>query len=883
MKPLTKLFRSVRAILQKQKLNQELDEELQFHIRPQTEENIRTGMRPEAARCAARRKFGWVENIKENCRDVRRVKWIEDALIDVRYGTRILARNPGYTVVGVLTLALAIGASTAVFSVINAFILNPVPLPTQDRLIEINTTYATHDYNQGICPLAYEVLEQHPELIERLATYENDSMEIPGDEFVEEIYGGKVTPSFFVIIGIHPLLGRPFLEQEGRPGQRQLLIISHAFWEERFGKAADVIGRTLTCKDGMFQIVGVMPAHFQFPYRRVPYALDRPIQYWRPFQASSAEIAKSSNRHEPVGRIFARLPARTARTQAQAFLDILSKRLEKELPESYKELYKGLALRVRPLRDSFVDPSVRRTLWILMGAIGFVLLIASANMANLQLARAEPRTREISVRMAMGAGRGRILRQCLTESLLISAAGGVLGLVVAFWGSKAMALLVPSYVPVMRALSIDAGVLGCTAILTGGAGIVFGLYPAWQMARLSLGESLKESIQMTSTGGSRPWFRNGLIVGEVALAMVLSVGGALMLNSVLRLLRQDPGFDSRNLVRIEVRIPRVLFADDELRKLRFQELADRFAAMPGCTAVGTSSGRAGYGINVTPEGDNRPIFVSSKCVGVGKNDWFRTLRVPLIEGRWFEEADASQGQWSVIVNQRLARLFWPGESAVGKKIPGMHQQVVGVVGDFEEWRGSKERAPTIYEPFERVGAMVSTFYVRSILDQASLRQSVRQAVRGAFPATTEPEIEWMEQALYASTYSHRLYAHFLCAFAAAGLFLAGVGVFGVLAYSATRRTREIGIRMALGSEKHQVVGLVMKQGARLIFWGLGIGLLASLGLTRLLESQLFEVRPIDPLSILVGATVLIGVGLLASYLPARRAAKVDPVVALRCE
>jgi putative ABC transport system permease protein len=562
---------------------------------------------------------------------------------------------------------------------------------------------------------------------------------------------------------------------------------------------------------------------------------------------------------------------------------VLSRQLENELPEESKTLYKGLALRIRPLRNSFVDASVQRTLWILMGAIGFVLLIACANMANLQLARAEPRTREVCVRMAMGAGRGRILRQCLTESLLLSLAGGVLGLVVAFWGSKAMVLLVPSYAPVMRALGIDATVLGCAFILAGGAGIVFGLYPAWRMARLSLGESLKESTQMTSAGGGRRWFRNGLIVGEVALAMVLSVGGALMLNSVLHLLRQEPGFDPENLARIEVRIPRVLFADDKLRKLRFQELADRLAAMPGCTAVGTSSGRGAYGVHITPKGDTRPVFFSEKCVGVGKNDWFKALRVPLIEGRWFEDADASRGQVSVLVNLRLARLFWPGQSAVGKKIPQLQLEVVGVVGNFEEWRGGKEPEPTLYEPFERVGSIISTFYVRSTLDQASLRQNVRQAVRGVFPPTTEPQIEWLEQALYASTYSHRLYAHFLCGFAAAGLFLAGVGVFGVLAYSVTRRTREIGIRMALGSEKHQIVALVMRQGARLLLGGLGIGMLASLGLTRLLESQLFEVRPIDPLSILVGATVLIGVGLLASYLPARRAAKVDPVVALRSE
>lgn len=803
-------------------------------------------------------------------------------LQDIRYGFRMLVRNPAFTVVAALTLALGIGASTAMFSVVNTFILNPVPLASGNRLVEINEIDQAHSKRWRVSPQVYRNLESRPEIFEKMASFIYEVIDVPGDEFAESVLGCEVTPSFFEIFGIQPALGRIFHKAEGVPGNEDVVIISHSLWQSRFGGDNEIIGQKLNTSDRTstirtFTIVGVMPPHFQFPSRRT--------LYWRPFQFTSEVL----NSHRATGAnwwAIARLKAGVSREEAQVFLNALNQRLAADFPGTRE----SWTIRARPLRDFFVDPELQKTLWTLMGAIGFILLIACANLANLQLARTESRLREVSVRMALGARRRHILRQLLTETLLLSSLGGIGGVLISVWGVKILFCLVPSWSPLVRPMAIDQAMLLCALILSVATGITFGLFPAWYACRIQLCESLKESGPVTSASSSQRLFRSALVVGQVALAFVLLVGAALMIQSVMYVLRVNPGYDPTDVARINLtmRYGPVNSKDLQQRRSQFPALAERFAALPGTTAAGLMGDSFGWR-DWQVQGQEEPVTLREARVGVGHHDLFRAIRVPLREGRLFEQADIAEGQTSIIVNESLARLCWPGDSAVGKRIwwgtgaDTSVRTVVGVVGDYNEWGYDEDVEPTVYEPFEREGGGSVYFLVRTSLDPASLMQAARRDVKEILPNTYAPSIDWLEQVLWASTYSRRLYTHFLCAFGGVGLFLSALGVVGVLAYSVGCRRREIGIRMALGAQKHQVVGLIVGEGMRLVLGGAALGVLGALALTRTLENQLFGVRPIDPVSIVAGGCLLLSVGFLACYLPGRRAAQVDPLVALRYE
>ena len=799
---------------------------------------------------------------------------------DVRYGLRQLRKSPGFTVIAVLSLALGIGVNTAMFSVVNTFILNPVPLPEGNRLVEINEIDQTHNKMEHVSPKVYQNLKNHPEIFEKTASFAHGIIDVSAakGQFVERLFGCEVTPSFFDIFAAQPAIGRIFQKQEGFPGNDDVVIISHSLWQRRFDGTMEIIGQKLKAREKVYTIIGVMPSHFQFPSRKT--------LYWRPFQFSSKEWNDPMRSHLSNWWAIARLRRDVSQKKAQTFLDGLNERLLLDFPE----IQKDRIIRARPLRDFFIDPELQKTLWALMGVIGFVLLIACANLANLQLARTESRFKEVSVRMTLGAGRWHILRQFLTESLLLSLFGGFGSVLIATWGVKILSVLVPDWSPLLRPIVVDQSVLFFAILLSIATGILFGLFPAWSASRIQLGVSLKESGSTASTGSGRRLFRNTLVVGEVALSFVLLVGATLMIRSVVRMLRIDPGYNPTHLARVDLTALYGRRVDFDWERTAFPEFAECLNDLPGTTAVGLMSVKWAGSWNVA--GRAEPVESIVTQVGVGRLDPHRALGLALLEGRLFEQMDNTEGQTSVIVNESFARFCWPGESAVGKTIQGRWggdatirtRMVIGVVSDHKRWGSEDHPRPTVYEPFERDPVSEVHILVRTSLDPASLLQAVRREAREVLrDRTYVPSINWLEQVLWASTYSRRLYMHFLCAFGGAGLLLSGLGIVGVLAYSVNRRKREIGIRMALGAQSSDILKGVLGQGFKLTLVGLVIGLAGALAMTQVISSLLYDMSPTDPLTFGCVMLVLGLVALLASYIPARRAAEIDPMVALRDE
>src|SRR5262245_34859057 len=885
---LNKLKTKLRALLRKSEVERELDEELRHHIEQQTEQNIRFGMSPEEARQAALKSFGGVEQAKERSRDARGVRWVEDLWQDMRYGARMLMKNPGFTSIAVITLALGIGANTAIFSVVNGVLLRPLPYKDPQQLVMV---FAPRRLEQEfhISSGGFTVLRDQKQVFEQVAAFLPmlDSASITGDGDPEFLGGVTVSANLFTLLGVEAKYGRRFLPEEEKPGANRVVVLSHRLWQRRFGSEQKIVGRKISLNNEPYTVVGVMPPGFRFPLDSMFAGwIPGEIDIYIPLALTPEQMNNSKPQTLPV---IARLKSQLGIEQAQAEMAGVSARLKRRYPNTNIDE----SIRLAPYHQQIVGRA-RFALLVLLGAVGFVLLIACANVANLLLVRAAARRKEIAVRVALGAGRWRVIRQLLTESVQLALLSGLLALLLAFWGVGLLRTIIPENLPRADEIGIDGGVFGFTLLISLGAGILFGLIPAFQASRVNLNDALKDGGR--SSGGSvHNHLRNLLVVSEVALALALLIGAGLMLRSFIRLMSVDPGLDPRNVLTVDIRLSRNKYSRPQ-QAVFFQQLLERLRALPGIQAAGAVYPMPLSGMEEDlwfdiegqpppPPGEHR----SAGPRGVSPG-YFKAQGIQLLKGRVFTESDGGDTPPVVVINEAMARRYWPDQNPVGKRIAigrsngqPVWSEIIGVVKSVRHMALSEEPRSEVYIPFAQYPLAFMTLVARTDGAQLGYVVAVRSQVHAVDKDQPISNVRTMEERLASAVSQRRFNLILLAIFAGLALSLAAIGIYGVMSYLVSQRAHEIGVRMALGAQTGDVLRLVIRQGMALTLTGVLIGLITAFGLTRLLRNLLFDLSATDPLTFLVTALLLALVALLACYIPARRATKVDPLVALRCD
>jgi predicted permease len=894
---LSKLKTALRALLHRSRAESELEEELNYHIEQQTEQNICLGMNPEEARYAAQKAFGGVEQAKERSRDARGVRWIEEVWRDLRYGARTLLKKPGFTLIAVLTLALGIGANTAIFSVINATLLTS-PFQQSERLVFIHERRIAQGGLQGlIAPPNFFAWQEQNRSFERMAAYTDALFNLTGDGEPERVWGMITTPELFATLGVHPMLGRDFTAEDGAPDAPGGVTISHSLWQRRFGGARDIIGKAIRLDGGSQTVIGVMPPGFQFP--------DKKFEIWRTFNAPPEVRA---NRRFYYLTAIGRLKSVVTFAEARTEMDEIARRLERQFPDTNK----GHGVSLIAFEEAAVG-RVRPALYAFVAAVGFVLLIACVNVASLSLARAASRQREMALRASLGATRVAIVRQLLTESLLLAFAGGAIGLIVAACGVDLLVAAGAGKLPRLDQVEVDTNALAFTLAVSALAGIISGLLPALQLSRTNLINGLRDGGQNMSGSRNRSRALNGLVIAEVALALVLLIGAGLLIRSFARLLEVDPGFASENALAIDLSLNGERFANR--RHIFMEQLIARLASLPGVVAVGATSH-----LPLSGEEGARPFRVvgdAAKATGekliaeyrIVTPDYLRAMKIPLRAGRLFTAHDRNEyftvdgrrvdgypnrerGELDaagvVIINEALARRSFAGVNPLGRRIviedgQSREREIVGVVGDVRHFGLDVAATPELYLPYAQRPTPNQTLVIRAKSEPTALVAAVRQQVRSLDQDLPLYGVKTMENYLDESVAARRLNMLLVGVFAAVALILAAGGIYGVISQSVTERTREIGIRMALGARSQDVLRLVLRRGMTLALVGAGAGLICALALTWIMRSLLFGVSAIDPQTFGLTTITLILVALAACWIPARRATKVDPIIALHNE
>lgn len=879
----------LRSLFRRAQVDQELDDELRDHLERKTEEYIAKGMTPEQARRRVRVDLGGLEQTKEKCRDARGLNFLDTLPKDVRFGLRMLRRSPGFAATAILSLALGIGATTAIFTVVDRLLLRQLPFPTADRLVRIQSLIVGARRGTGVASypdfLDWRAQNQG---FDGMAAFETKDFTLIGPREPVHLQGGVVSAQLFSLIGVTPALGRGFLLKEDNPAEANgtdPVILSYGLWQREFGSDPSVLGRSIRLGNEPFTVVGVMPQMFQFPVQA------EPVELWTTIanEARGGANATTANRSAHFLDVIAILKRGVPLQKAQAEMVTIASALNKQHPEN-----KPRTVQIMPEIQAVVGP-LRTPLLVLLGTVACVLLIVCANVANLLLARAVGRHREMAVRAALGASRGRALRQLLTESLILGLLGGTAGVVLALGLVKLLVRLLPVVIPRLNSIGLDARLLGFTFVISLFTAILFGLAPALRVSKIDLIESLKESrAGSASRGRGGDGVRNALVISEVALASLLLPCAALLLQSFVHLTHADPGFDPHHVLTFQLDSPA-----GTQSLVFFRDVVTRISTLPGVSSASAvaSLPLTGDNIRSSMEIEGQPTATGSRHsvnFNVVAPNYLHTVGIAVVAGRDFTEHDDAKSTPVVIVNRALASRFFPHQDPIGRHIrPGVGngyppgeppmREIVGVIGDVEQTVVGAEPAPEVYAPLAQSPFGTMFVVVRAAIDPQVIVEPARLQVASVNKDVPLYHVKTLDQYFDESVAVPGFVAFLVSTFAGLALLLASVGVYGVMSYTVVRATHEIGVRVALGAKQTDVLKLIVGQGARLTLIGLAIGVVGALALTRLLSSLLYGVKATDLRTFLFVSLVLTVVAFIASYIPARRAMKVDPIIALRCE
>ncbi len=888
MKWLNVLRDRIRALRRRDNVIDDIDREMRSHVELQVEANVRSGMSPEEAREKAMSSFGNINRAVDAAYDVKGGGLFETLAQDIRYGMRMLANHKAFTSIAVVTLALGIGANSAIFSVVNELLLSPLPYRNADRIVTMWEVSPEGRHQNSTSRANYRAWRQQSSSYQYVAAFSDSRFNLTGTGEPEELSGQFASLDFFKVFGIEPLLGRTFAPEEDRGRQTPVAVLSYGLWQRRFGGQPSVIGGTIILNDVPYTVIGVMPPSFQFHIKQRS-GTGRPAELWT---ILPMPVGPGANDHGRFLGVVARLKDGVSPEQAAAELRTIEARLSDESPE----FNKNYSAEVIPLREQFFG-NVRRPLWLMLGAVGFVLLIACANVANLLLSLATSREREIAVRAALGARRSRIVRQLLTESLLLALLGSVLGLLFAWVGIKALVAISPRDLVNLQAVGLNLTVLAWTLGISVLTGIIFGMAPALHISRLNLNDSLKDGGKAESgqASGSRR-LRSALVVTEIALAVVLLVSAGLLIKSFIRLQQVDRGFNTDNVLTMVLRVPDTRYKEDAQFVNFFNQVLEHTRALPTVRSAGMINYLPLYGglgsstgFKIVGRPEPPPGQGPGTDVRVVDAGYFQTMEIPLLRGRNFSDVEQREPRRVILINEALARKYFPNEDPLGKQLDVVMfdkptpTEIIGIVGNVRYDSLIDESPPAVYFTYPDLTYSLATLVIRTDGDPTAIAPAVLREIRTLDPNQPVSDVRTMNQVMADWVARSRFNTLLLGLFAGLATLLSAVGIFGVMNYSVALRTRELGLRLAIGAQPRQVLILVLKQGLLLTVVGVVLGLAAAFALTRLLSGLLFGVGTVDVTTFTTISLLLVVVSLLACYLPARRAMRIDPLSALRYE